>query len=67
MWASGGRVFSPKLKTIGKKFGSHTLKAGLDFINEVVVEIKSPKQVVKTIAMNRLNNAFSQGNKKPLN
>ena len=24
---------APKLKTIGKKFGSHALEAGLDFIN----------------------------------
>ena len=56
--------FAPKLKSIGKKFGNHALKA--DFINEVVVEKKSPKQAVKSIAMNRLNNAFSQGNKKPI-
>ena len=57
---------APKLKTIGTKFGNHALKAGLDFINEVVVEKKSPKQAVKSIAMNRLNNAFSQPNKKPI-
>ena len=58
--------FAPKLKVIGKKFGHHALKAGLDFINEVVVEKKSPKQAVKSIAMNRLNKAFSQPNKKPI-
>ena len=52
---------APKLKTIGKKLGIHALKAGLDFINEVVVEKKSPKQSVKSIAMNRLNNAFFTG------
>ena len=57
---------APKLKVIGKKFGHHALKAGLDFINEVVVEKKSPKQAVKSIAMNRLNKAFSQPNKKPI-
>ena len=56
---------APKLKVIGKRFGHHALKAGLDFINEVVVEKKSPKQAVKSIAMNRLNKAFTpQPNKK---
>ena len=57
---------APKLKVIGKKFGSHALKAGLEFINDVVIEKKSPKQAVKSIAMNRLNNAFGQPNKKPI-
>ena len=57
---------APKLKVIGKKFEHHVLKAGLDFINEVVVEKKLPKQAVKSIAMNRLNKAFSQPNKKPI-
>jgi len=60
---------APKLKSIGKRFGGHALKAGLDFINEIVVEKKSPKQAVKSIAINRLNKAFSQnkGNRtKPI-
>ena len=55
-----------RTKVIGKRFGPIALKAGLDFIKEVVVEKKSPKQAVKSIAMNRLNKAFTQPNKKPI-
>ena len=33
-------TLAPKLKTIGKKFGLHALKAGLAFIKEVVIEKK---------------------------
>ena len=47
--------FAPQLKSIGKKIGKSALNAGLDFVKQVVIEKKKPKDAIKSATMNEIN------------